>query len=129
MGKLKVHELAKELGMPSKELVDKLISMKYDVKNHMSTLEDSDVEQFIATMEKATKEFFSKQSSIPTITLEDIEDLLRREVPKDPIKISDQYMYHFRCPTCHNESIYATKNKRCMHCGQVLDWESYEDDK
>ena len=81
------------------------------------------------TMEEATKEFFSKHSNIPTITLEDIEDLLRREVPKDPIKISDQYMYHFQCPTCHNESIYATKNKRCMHCGQVLDWKSYEDDK
>ena len=92
-------------------------------------LEDSDVEQFIAAMEEATKEFFSKQSSIPTITLDDIEDLLRREIPKDPIKISDQYMYHFQCPTCHNESIYATKNKRCMHCGQVLDWKSYEDDK
>ena len=59
-------------------------------------LEDSDVEQFIAAMEEATKEFFSKQSSIPTITLDDIEDLLRREIPKDPIKISDQYMYHFQ---------------------------------
>ena len=36
MGKIKVHELAKELGMQSKELVDKLINMQYDVKNHMS---------------------------------------------------------------------------------------------
>ena len=92
-------------------------------------LENNDVEQFIKTMEEATKDFFSKQPSTPKITLEDIEDLLRREVPKDPIKISDQYMYHFQCPTCHNESIYATKNPRCMYCGQALDWESYEDDK
>ena len=45
MGKIKVHELAKELGMQSKELVDKLINMKYDVKNHMSSLEDSDAEK------------------------------------------------------------------------------------
>ena len=38
-----------------------------------------------------------------------------------------QILRHFQCPTCHNESIYATKNKRCMHCGQVLDWKSYEE--
>ena len=45
MGKIKVHELAKELGMQSKELVDKLINMQYDVKNHMSSLDDSDAEK------------------------------------------------------------------------------------
>lgn len=43
MGKMKVHELAKELGMQSKELVDKLISLKYDIKNHLSTLEEEEV--------------------------------------------------------------------------------------
>ena len=31
MGRMKVHELAKELNMPSKELVDKLIELKYDM--------------------------------------------------------------------------------------------------
>ena len=45
MGKMKVYELAKELGMSSKDLTDKLTSMKYDIKNHMSSLEDSDVEK------------------------------------------------------------------------------------
>ncbi len=45
MGKMKVYELAKELEMSSKVLLDKLIEMKYDVKSHMSTLEDSEVEK------------------------------------------------------------------------------------
>ncbi|MBQ8298732.1 MAG: translation initiation factor IF-2 [Clostridia bacterium] len=45
MGKMKVHELAKELNMPSKELVDKLIELKYDIKSHLSILEDSEVEK------------------------------------------------------------------------------------
>lgn len=62
-----------------------------------------------------------------SLVLERLKSLVDKEVPKDPIKISDQYMYHFQCPTCHNESIYATKNKRCMHCGQVLDWSNYEE--
>ena len=43
MGRMKVHELAKELNMQSKELVDKLIELKYDVKSHLSVLEDEDV--------------------------------------------------------------------------------------
>ena len=45
MGKMKVHELAKELNMQSKELLDKLIEMKYDVKSHLSTLEDTEVDK------------------------------------------------------------------------------------
>ncbi len=43
MGKMKVHELAKELNIASKELVDKLVELKYDVKSHLSVLDDEDV--------------------------------------------------------------------------------------
>lgn len=41
MAKIRVHELAKELGMSSKEMVDTLQKLGLDVKNHMSTMEDS----------------------------------------------------------------------------------------
>jgi len=41
MAKIRVHELAKELGVPSKEMVDTLHKLGLDVKNHMSTMEDS----------------------------------------------------------------------------------------
>ena len=41
MAKVRVHEIAKDLGMSSKDMVDALLSMGLDVKNHMSTLEDS----------------------------------------------------------------------------------------
>ncbi len=40
MTKLRVHELAKELGMDNKELLDILAKKKVEVKSHMSTLED-----------------------------------------------------------------------------------------
>ena len=40
MTKVRVHELAKELGMENKELVDLLQKKNVDVKNHMSTLEE-----------------------------------------------------------------------------------------
>jgi translation initiation factor IF-2 len=41
--KVKVYELAKELGMESIALLDKLKQLSIDVKNHMSSLEDADV--------------------------------------------------------------------------------------
>lgn len=41
MAKIRVHELAKELGLPSKEMVDVLQGLGLDIKNHMSTMEDS----------------------------------------------------------------------------------------
>lgn len=43
MAKIRVHELAKELGFSSKEMVNILQDMGIDVKNHMSTMEDSQV--------------------------------------------------------------------------------------
>ncbi|HMM05749.1 MAG TPA: translation initiation factor IF-2 [Clostridiales bacterium] len=40
MGKIRVYELAKELGMESKDVIRRLGKMGADVKNHMSTVED-----------------------------------------------------------------------------------------
>lgn len=41
MTKMRVHELAKELGMENKELVDILQKKNVEIKNHMSTIEDN----------------------------------------------------------------------------------------
>ena len=41
MTKMRVHELAKELGIENKELIKILQSKNVEVKNHMSSLEDS----------------------------------------------------------------------------------------
>ncbi|MDR1421366.1 MAG: translation initiation factor IF-2 [Coriobacteriales bacterium] len=45
MAKMRVHELAKEFGMDSKEFTDRLIEMKVPVKNHASTLEDAYIDR------------------------------------------------------------------------------------
>jgi translation initiation factor IF-2 len=43
MGRMRVHELAKELNMNNKELLDRLVKLGILVKNHMSTLTESAV--------------------------------------------------------------------------------------
>ena len=40
---MRVHEIAKEVNVPSKDLVEKLQAKGIDVKNHMSTLSEKDV--------------------------------------------------------------------------------------
>ncbi|RST95244.1 translation initiation factor IF-2 [Vagococcus bubulae] len=45
MSKKRVYELAKELNVPSKDIVEKAQSAGVDVKNHMSTLNDSDIDK------------------------------------------------------------------------------------
>ena len=42
---MKVHELAKELGIASKELLEKIRALGIDVKSHMSALSDGDVKK------------------------------------------------------------------------------------
>lgn len=44
MTKIKIHELAKELDVSSKELINYMNEQNKDIKSHMSSLEDSDVE-------------------------------------------------------------------------------------
>ena len=39
-GKVRVYQLAKELGTTSKKIIDVLEEMKIPIKNHMSTVED-----------------------------------------------------------------------------------------
>ncbi len=45
MAKIRVYQLAKELGIENAELIDKLKALNFDVKNHMSTLSEGEVER------------------------------------------------------------------------------------
>ena len=45
MGKMKLYELAKELNLTSKELLDKAKMIGIDAKSHLSGLEDEDVKK------------------------------------------------------------------------------------
>ena len=44
MSRIRIYQLAKELEMPSKELINKLNEFGIQVTNHMSTLEKEEVD-------------------------------------------------------------------------------------
>ena len=43
MSKIKIYELAKELGVPSKEVLEKAKELKIEVASHLSNLEEEQV--------------------------------------------------------------------------------------
>ena len=55
MASMRVHELAKEFGMSSKELLDRLASMKIPAKSHASVLNDAYVEKIRKKIEPEIK--------------------------------------------------------------------------
>lgn len=74
MAKTRVYELAKELGISSKDLTKTLESMGVTVKNHMSTIEEELVDKLI-----------DKYTSSNAEKLEEVEEGEEIEQPKVPI--------------------------------------------
>lgn len=61
MSKIRVHALAKEIGISSKELILKLHELEIPIKNHMSTLSSADEEKI---RNLYTKNSFDKKSPV-----------------------------------------------------------------
>ena len=82
MSKLRVHEIAKEINVPSKDLVEKLQAKGFDVKNHMSTLSEKEVgtikEIFSGKKEEVKKAEVTKEEVKETVK----EPAARPEAPK-----------------------------------------------
>lgn len=66
MAKVRVYELAKELGTTSKKLIEAMKEMKIEVKNHMSTLDREEAGRVIAVLTgRAESEEGKKAKSAP----------------------------------------------------------------
>lgn len=86
MSKIRVHELAKELGISSKECIEKLHDLGLEVKNHMSTIEGSDYElvnELLRTAENVGSEKEVKMED------EIIEEQINEEVDQFEDDFSD----------------------------------------
>ena len=77
---IRVHELAKELGLSSKDFIDKLRKLKVDVKGHMSSLDDETAEIIRhALKSKPKKAEVKKEKKIKEIK----EDIKIRDEKED----------------------------------------------
>jgi len=90
--KLRVYQLAKDLGVSSKDLIDKLKDLSVEVTNHMSTLEDEEASLILELFSEGTKvtEEATTKNEVTNIPKEDEDDLLEIEAARfqENIKLS-----------------------------------------
>ena len=55
LGKIKIHELAKELGVPSKEILEKAKVLGIEVASHLSNIDEEQANNIRKTYSKSTK--------------------------------------------------------------------------
>ncbi|MBM7613707.1 translation initiation factor IF-2 [Alkaliphilus hydrothermalis] len=82
MSKLRVYQLAKELNITSKALIEKLKELSVEVNNHMSTLEDEEANLII---ELFTEDDHSKKPTKEVIHGTDEEEELVKKVASNKI--------------------------------------------
>ncbi len=82
MGKLKVYELAKEMNLSNTEMLKKLKEVGIEVKSHLSTLEESEIEKVKGTKSsKVVKE--EKKTEQPYIIRRNVRVINTSEEGKD----------------------------------------------
>ena len=79
MGKMKIHELAKELGLPSKEVLDKAKKLGIEVTSHLSNIEDEQANKIRQSYNKNNIKKENKVGNKKDIK-KDTPVIIRREV-------------------------------------------------
>ncbi len=88
MSNIRVHALAKEIGITSKELLMKLKELNIDAKNHMSTIEKEDEDRIRKLYSKADKNI-DKQKNNRRKEVKSTKENKAKEQDKKHMKHSD----------------------------------------
>ncbi len=67
MSKVRVYEVAREVGLPNRELVQKIAAMGIPVRNHMSALDPAEVERVKRALDKEKQENVVEERIRPTV--------------------------------------------------------------
>ena len=89
MGKIKIHEIAKKLGVNSKEVLEKALELGIEAKTHLSSIDEKDAKRIEAKFTVVKKEQKEKKESPVIIRREVIVsdvDHNKEMVKKDEVK-------------------------------------------
>jgi len=67
VGKVRVYEIAKDIGVSNKELVARIQALGIDVKNHMSSIDVEEVQRVRRALEKERQENLVEERLSPTV--------------------------------------------------------------
>jgi len=83
LGKVKIHEIAKKLGLTSKEILEKAKSLNLDIKSHLSSVTDEEakkLEEALRKKDKVEQKNKSSKKQPSSATKKDEPVIIRREV-------------------------------------------------
>ncbi len=80
MGKIKIYDLAKELGLTSKEVIEMAQKLNIEAKSHLSSLEDEDVKKIRENMRKEKPAKKEEKKSTTEKKSNETPVIIRREV-------------------------------------------------
>lgn len=89
MGKIKIHEIAKKLGLSSKEVLEKALELGLNVKTHLSSLDEKDAEKLESKLSSSKKEVKEKSSG-PVIIRREVIMADNEESKKAESKIEEK---------------------------------------
>jgi translation initiation factor IF-2 len=69
MAKIRIYELARDLNMDNKELLEKLNEMKVSVKSHMSSIDEKTAEKLIASVREVKKDSSVEETRVTTTVI------------------------------------------------------------
>ncbi len=87
MSKVRVYELAKELNLESKALVEKLKSGGLDVKNYMSTLDENEIKKAKEIVSGKTSEVVVEKRVKPTIIRRRKKVEVKAPAPEEKVEL------------------------------------------
>ena len=127
MGKVKIHEIAKKLGLNSKEVLDKAIELGMDVKTHLSSISEEEAEQLESKFPKAKKENkeVKEKKDTPVIIrraviVSDIDEPSKKEVKQENKKITRDVGFVERERKRDYNIVYRNKPNRPLTVSELF---------
>lgn len=80
MGKIKIHEIAKEMGLTSKEIIEKANELGIEAKSHMSGVDEEEASKIKSAFSKNDKKGENKKAQVKEEKKNSSPVIIRREV-------------------------------------------------
>ena len=80
MGKIKIHEIAKEIGLTSKEIIEKANELGIEAKSHMSGVDEAEANKIKSAFSKNDKKVENKKAQVKEEKKNSSPVIIRREV-------------------------------------------------
>ena len=128
MGKIKIHEIAKEIGLTSKEIIEKANELGIEAKSHMSGVDEKEAEKIKKAFSKNSKSEENKKAvekSAPVIIrreviISDEEDKKQEKETKQKEQKSKQVGFVERNKNADYNIVYRNKPTKPMTVSELF---------